>query len=154
MSLSSISFDDISERDLRDQIQAGVPEGILVDYKRDLYGRSDADVKEFLKDVSSFANTAGSHLIIGIDEAAGVPTAIAALSGINPDQELQHLESLARDGLEPRVVGLRMKAVPISSGGFVIVLRIPKSWNPPHRVMAKIPIASTVEIRPARTSSA
>jgi hypothetical protein len=30
-----------------------------------------------------------------------------------------------------------MKAVPITGGGFVIVLRIPKSWNPPHRVRAQ-----------------
>jgi hypothetical protein len=27
--------------------------------------------------------------------------------------------------------------VPITTGGFVIVLRIPKSWNPPHRVSAR-----------------
>jgi hypothetical protein len=136
MALSQASFDDVSERDLLDQIQAGVPEGVLLDYKSDIYGRADADVREFLKDVSSFANTAGGHLIIGIEESGGVPTAIAALTG-DPDQELQRLENLARDGIEPRLVGLRMKAVPITNGGFVIVLRIPKSWNPPHRVSAR-----------------
>ncbi len=136
MALSSINFDDISERDLADQINAGVPEGVLVDYKRDIYGRSDADVKEFLKDVTSFANTAGGHLIIGIDENGGVPTSISPLSG-DPDQELQRLENLVRDGIEPRIAGLRMKSVPIGTGGFVLVLRIPKSWNPPHRVSAR-----------------
>lgn len=132
MTLSNISFDDLSERDLVDQISAGVAEGVLVDYKRELYGRGDADVREFLKDISSFANTAGGHLIIGMDENAGIPTAFAPLTS-DPDQELQRLENLARDGLEPRIVGLRMQAVPIATGGFVIVLRIPKSWNPPHR---------------------
>ncbi len=137
MALSTISFEDLLERDLLDQIQAGVPEGVLVDYKRDMYGRADADVREFLKDVSSFANTAGGHLIIGIDETSGVPTSIAPLTGMDPDQELQRLENMARDGLEPRVASLRMKAVPITAGGFVIVLRIPKSWNPPHRVSAR-----------------
>src|SRR6266849_8967032 len=105
MSLSSINFDDISERDLLDQIQAGVPEGVLIDYKQNLYGRTDADVKEFLKDVSSFGNTAGGHLIIGVHETAGVPTGISALSG---DPDLQRLENLARDGIEPRIAGLRM----------------------------------------------
>jgi Schlafen, AlbA_2 len=112
MALSSISFEDISERDLLDQIQTGVPEGVLLDYKRETYGGGDADVKEFLKDVSSFANTAGGHLIIGIDETGGVPTAISALDG-DSDKELQRLENLARDGIEPRIVGLRMRAVPI-----------------------------------------
>jgi predicted HTH transcriptional regulator len=86
MALSQASFDDLSERDLLDQIQAGVPEGVLLDYKSDIYGRADADVREFLKDVSSFANTAGGHLIIGIDESGGIPTAIAALTG-DPDHK-------------------------------------------------------------------
>jgi hypothetical protein len=136
MPLSNLSFDDLAERDLLDQIQSGVPEGVLVDYKRDLYGRTDADVKEFLKDVSSFANASGGHLIIGMDEAAGIPTALAPLSG-DRDQELQRLENLARDGLEPRIAGLRMKAASLAGGGYVLVLRIPKSWNPPHRVSAR-----------------
>jgi predicted HTH transcriptional regulator len=136
MALSHISFDDLSERDLLDQIQAGVPEGVLVEYKRDMYGRADAGVKEFLKDVSSFANTAGGHLIIGVDETDGVPTCISALYG-SSEQELERLENLARDGIEPRIAGLRMKAVPITTGGFVVVLRIPRSWNPPHRVSAR-----------------
>ncbi|WP_298261385.1 ATP-binding protein [Bradyrhizobium sp.] len=137
MSLSSISFDNISEAHLSEQVSAGVPEGVLVDYKRDMYGRADADVKEFLKDVSSFANSSGGHLAIGIDEVGGVPSAISALSG-DPDQDLQRLESLVRDGLEPRISGLRMKAISISGGGgYVLLLRIPKSWNPPHRVSAR-----------------
>jgi hypothetical protein len=136
MALSNLNFDDLAERDLLDQIQAGVPEGVLVDYKRDLYGRADADIREFLKDVSSFANTSGGHLIIGMDETAGIPTALAPLSG-DSDQELQRLENLARDGLEPRIAGLRMKAVTLTGSGYAIVLRIPKSRNPPHRVAAR-----------------
>ena len=129
MTLSTRNFEEISEQDLLAQIAAGVPEGILVDYKRDMYGGNDAGVREFLKDTSSFANTAGGHLIIGMDEAAGIPTALAPLTG-NADQDLQRLENLARDGLEPRIMGLRIRAVPVS-GGHIIVLRVPKSWTPP-----------------------
>jgi hypothetical protein len=136
MALSNLAFESLSEDDLKEQISTGVPEGVLVDYKRDMYGRGDADAKEFLKDVSSFANTAGGHLIIGLDETAGIPTGIAALNG-DTDQDLQRLENLARDGIEPRIAGLRVKAVSVTGGGYVIVLRIPKSWNPPHRVNAR-----------------
>ena len=136
MALSNIDFDSISETDLMEQISAGVPEGVLLDYKREMYGRSDADAKEFLKDISSFANTAGGHLIIGVDEAAGIPTGIAAVRG-DPDQDLQRLENLARDGIEPRISGLRIRSLPINGGGYVIILRVPKSWNPPHRVSAR-----------------
>jgi hypothetical protein len=136
VSISNLDFEEIAERHLIEQIQVGVPEGVLVDYKKENYGRTDADIKEFLKDVSSFANTAGGHLIIGIDESDGAPIKINALAG-DPDQELQRLENLARDGIEPRISGLRMKSIPISGGGSVIVLRIPKSWSPPHRVSAR-----------------
>jgi hypothetical protein len=95
MSLSNLNFENISESDLLKHVSAGVPEGIFIDYKRDMYGRSDADAKEFLKDVSSFANTSGGHLIIGLDEVAGIPTSITALKG-DSDQDLQRLENLAR----------------------------------------------------------
>jgi hypothetical protein len=58
MPLSNLNFDAISESDLFAQISAGVPEGVLVDYKRAVYGRTDADAKEFLKDISSFVGRA------------------------------------------------------------------------------------------------
>lgn len=109
MTLSNINFDSITEADLVEQVSSGVPEGVLVDYKKEMYGRSDADAKEFLKDVSSFANTSGGHLIVGVDETAGIPTGITALSG-DPDHDLQRLENLARDGIEPRISGLRMSS--------------------------------------------
>src|SRR4051812_46354373 len=101
MALSTLAFDQIGEAHLQALVDAGVPEGVLLEYKRESYGRADADVKEFLKDVSSLANTSGGHLIIGMDEVGGVATALVPLQGIDPDKERQRLENLARDGLEP-----------------------------------------------------
>jgi hypothetical protein len=135
MSIQRANFDDISETDLDDLIQAGVPEGLLLDYKRDPYGSSDADKKEALKDISSFANSAGGHLIIGIEETNGVPTTLRGVR-TDPDSLINRLESLARDGIEPRILGIRMRPVALRGGGTVIVIRIPRSWNPPHRVSA------------------
>jgi hypothetical protein len=137
MSLGNLNFDQIAEAHLQALIETGVPEGIALDYKRKPYGRTDADVKEFLKDVSSFANSVGGHLVVGRDEAGGVAAAIAPIIGLDADQEVQRLENLMRDGIEPRVSGIRTRAVPIATGGFAIVIRIPKSWNPPHRVSAR-----------------
>ena len=53
-------------------------------------------------------------------------------------EQLQRLDSLARDGIEPRIVGIRMKAMSVSGAGVAFVIRIPKSWNPPHRVSARM----------------
>lgn len=137
MSLGSLNFDDISETDLNGLIEVGVPEGFKIEYKRELYGNSHNNKKEAFKDISSFANSFGGHLIIGIKEDNGIPIEITALQDINPDEEIQRFENLIRDGIEPRLTGVKIKAIPIKSGGHVIIIRIPRSWNPPHRVSAK-----------------
>jgi len=119
MSLGNLNFDDISVNDLNELINVGVPEGLNIDYKRDLYGNSDNDKKEVLKDISSFANSFGGHLIIGVDEANGVPTEILGLQNINPDTEIQRIENLTRDGIEPRITGLKIKPIQLDSGNHV-----------------------------------
>jgi hypothetical protein len=137
VTLLNVSFDAVSEAHLQDLVSTGVPEGVFLEYKRTFYGNGDADVKEYLKDVSSFANTHGGDLVIGIEEKGGLARKVSGVAGVNPDTELQRLESLARDGIEPRIVGLQMKAVSVTGGGIVFVIRVPRSWNPPHRVSAR-----------------
>jgi hypothetical protein len=44
----------------------GVAEGRQLDYKEQLPISSDDDKREFLGDVTSFANTAGGDLIYGV----------------------------------------------------------------------------------------
>ena len=133
MTIFRPNFSDIDEGDVEQLLTSGQAEGVQVEFKRDIYGNSDSDKKEYLKDISSFANTAGGHLLIGIDENQGIASAISPFQG-DPDAALQRLEQIARTAIEPRVFGIQMKAVPLTSGGSIFVIRIPKSWNPPHRV--------------------
>jgi hypothetical protein len=93
VALLNVSFDAVSEAHLQELVSTGVPEGVLIEYKRTTYGGSDADVKEYLKDVSSFANTHGGDLI---EEKEGVAERVAGLSGVDPDEERQRLESDAQ----------------------------------------------------------
>jgi hypothetical protein len=137
LSISNTSFEEISEPDLQTLIDTGVSEGHLIEYKSNLYGRNDEQIKEFLKDVSSFANTYGGHLLVGMEESEGVASRIAPICGVDVDAEIARLENLLRDGLEPRVLGIRVRAVAVSPTGSVIVVRVPRSWNPPHRVSAR-----------------
>ena len=55
-------LDTIREEDLYLLISDGIIEGKTIEYKRDSYGNTDDSKKEFLKDVSSFANTSGGFL--------------------------------------------------------------------------------------------
>ena len=133
MSIFRPLLEDVVEADVAQLVADAQNEGLSVEFKRDMYGNADADRKEFLKDLSSFANSAGGHLVIGIEEAQGVAIAVVPIVG-DSDATLQRLEQIARTGIEPRIVGIRMRAVPTATGGFVCVIRIPRSWNPPHRV--------------------
>lgn len=135
--IDRLDFDNLSENDLTELIVGQVPEGLRIDYKRDLYGNSDADRREVLKDISGFANAFGGHLIVGMEEQNGLATSIPGVPDVDPDKVVLWFEQLARTGLEPRIQGLRTRAVPLSSGASCFVLRIPRSWHPPHRVSAQ-----------------
>lgn len=136
MTIERAVFDEISEADLAELVTAGAPEGPRLEYKRDTYGNADGDKREALKDISSFANTQGGHLIIGVEETEGIPNALLGLGATNVDQEILRLEQLARSGIEPRILGIRTRAVPLAAGGHCLVMRIPRSWHLPHRVSA------------------
>jgi predicted HTH transcriptional regulator len=53
---------------LQNLINNKIPESKILDYKRDKIGRKDTNKKEFLFDVSSFANIDGGNLILWVDE--------------------------------------------------------------------------------------
>lgn len=132
MALLDIPLDRITEADLQRLIAAGAAESLYVDYKQATYGGKEADHAELLADVSSFANAAGGDLVIGVAEARGIPSAIVPFTG-NADDERRRLEDIARTGLEPRI-RIQTRAVPLAAGGAVIIVRVPRSYAPPHRV--------------------
>ena len=133
------AFEDVREQDLQDLIASARPEGRQLDYKASLPVASDPDKKEFMADVCSFANSSGGDILYGIDEqrengrATGLPGAITGVGSVNVDAEVLRLESMARDGLAPRVTGVRVRGIQTGAGPVVLV-RVPRSWNAPHMV--------------------
>lgn len=67
------NIDRITEEDLQALIDNAVSERKTIEYKRSLSINRDSERKEFLADVSSFANASGGDLIYGITEAGGIP---------------------------------------------------------------------------------
>jgi hypothetical protein len=134
MALLHIPLDQIDEKHLRALITAGAAESRSIDYKRTTYGDRHADYAEFLADVSSFANTAGGDLVLGVDAKNGIPTDITPLI-VPMDKEILRLEEVARGGLQPRIANFSPHVVEIRGGGNVLILRVPRSYNAPHRVI-------------------
>ncbi len=140
----SQQFDLIDSIGIENLITGEVAESKTLEYKQKLPGSSDDDRKEFLADVSAFANTSGGDLIYGISEqrdsnskTMGIPDKAEGLANCNADEEIRRLHSMIQDGLAPRIIGIQIKAVHGFPNGPIIVIRIPKSWNSPHMVIYK-----------------
>ena len=128
------AIDAINEDDIKNLKTENVSEIKTLEYKRDLPTNSYDSKKEFLADASSFANAGGGHLIFGIEEENGLPKNIIGFENIDPDAEILRLENLIRDNIEPRIQGVSMRAIALSTKNTIILIRIPQSWTQPHVV--------------------
>src|SRR5258708_11075903 len=137
-SLESITEQDIQEL-INSQFNAQKAERRTVEYKQALPGGTDDNKKEFLADVSFYANGAGGDLLFGIEEQAGIPTKLAGVQLADVEEQKLRLENMLRDGIAPRLPRADIHPVSLSSkpGHYVLLLRIQKSWLSPHRVIFK-----------------
>ncbi len=127
-------INEITEGDLLELIEHQDSETKLIDYKKELHSNDRPGSIELLSDVSSFANASGGHLVFGMNENKGIPVSLTPLILTNPDAVILQLEQKIRDGISPRIHNIEIGEVRLSSTGFAIVIRIPRSWAAPHRV--------------------
>lgn len=140
------NFTDITKEDIDFLIDNKISEIKTLEYKEKLPGPQDSDKKEFLSDISSFANSSGGDVIYGIKEArnkegkkTGEPETVVPLKGITADDAKQKIENLIRTGIEPRIP-VHVKVVDgydPDGKGFIILVRIPQSFASPHMVTFK-----------------
>lgn len=129
----------LEESDLQVLVDNQVSEHKTFEYKEALPGNADGDKKEFLADVSSFANASGGDLIYGIREQSGVPIELNGLELSDVDAEILRLESCIQTGIAPRlfrIVETHPVALPTKQR-YAIVIRVRKSWAAPHMVTFK-----------------
>ncbi len=130
------SVDQITEETLQALKDNSVSEGKTIEYKQSLPSKSDSGKKEFLADVSSFANASGGDLIYGVSESKGIITAIDGLEVDDIDQEISRLDNIIRTGIQPRLTSVTISPpIPLENSKVALIIRIPKSWISPHRVI-------------------
>jgi hypothetical protein len=135
------AFAGIDKDDIDSLVTNQVKEGRTIEYKATLPGVKDAEKKEFLADVSSFANAAGGDLLYGVvekrdekNEPTGIPERIAGLPGLNADVEIRRLHSMIQAGIGPRIAGVHLRTVDGFRDGPVLLIRVRKSYSAPHMV--------------------
>jgi hypothetical protein len=133
MALIEKPLELITEQDLLDLISNQVCEDKRIEFKATLPNDSDKQKKEFLADVSSFANASGGDLVFGMKAQNGVASQLVGLQLPSLDAEILRLENILRDGLDPRVPNIRIQGIPLTSA-VALVIRVTRSWIPPHRV--------------------
>lgn len=133
-------LESITEEDLKGLVENQVIEKKHLEYKRSLPSNRDSDKKEFLADIISFANTSGGDIIYGIaqDNETGYPSELAGIDLPNGDQEILRLESIIRDGIEPRIIPqVATRSFTLTNSKTALIIRIQKSWLSPHRIKFK-----------------
>lgn len=131
------TIEEIDKSDIDSLIASGIPETRALDYKASLPGNSDSDKKEFLADISSFANTGGGHILYGVSEEQGVPIEATGVGEIDVDAEILRLDQILLAGIEPRIPILQIRSIAGFTSGPVIVVEIGNSWVSPHMVAFK-----------------
>jgi hypothetical protein len=135
MALLHLPLAQITAAHLQMLIDDGARESRYIDYKQQSYGNDDRAKEEFRADISSFANTDGGDIVIGMATKGDAPTAICPLA-LDVPREKERLEQMARSGLEPQLPLVDVRTVPVA-GGDVLIIRVERSYVQPHRVTLK-----------------
>lgn len=129
MSIHDKDFECITEADLLQLIENKVPEGQRIEYKSD-----KLKPDQYSEQISAFANSSGGDLFIGITEKNGFPIEINGILLDNPDAEILKLTTLMSDTLDPSFKQGLVRCIHLSGDHYVMVIRVPKSWDGPHRI--------------------
>lgn len=130
-------FDDIEKSDIDALLENKVAEGRTLEYKRILQLRPDKEKKEFLADISAFANASGGDILFGVDEdtegGRAIPKEIKGLEEFREDHILQQIDQVILTNIAPRIT-YRTKVISGFELGPVLLIRVWQSWNRPHMV--------------------
>lgn len=125
---------DVQESDLLAIIEDRVREGKTIEFKRQLSIATSDEKKEFLKDITSFANSSGGDIIYGMEEDDAIASGLSGLEIESFDIESTRLQQIINNGVSPRLDGVGIHPVNLTSGRIALIVRIPCSWNRPHMV--------------------
>jgi hypothetical protein len=128
------ALDEIKVEDILLLVENKITEGGRLDFKRDHYGRSDKDKREFAADVTAMANASGGHLIIGVGEDQGRASSAEGVETSDPDKLVLMAAESLRSMIEPEIFGLKTRWLRLADSRGFLIIHVPRSWSAPHAV--------------------
>lgn len=117
-----LDLEQVDEASLQRLVTNQTPEGLRLEFKRELSLDTKEARREAAKDLSALANTAGGRILYGIEETE-LPDGSKVAGGIRPltDGALEaRLADVLVSAVHPRP-RFATRQVPIAQGGFVLV---------------------------------
>jgi hypothetical protein len=133
--MTEIELSKITEADLQRLITSSASESNSIEYKERLTLNTDPEKKEILKDLSAFANSSGGDILFGVKAEKGIPKQLVGIEIDNKDSMTLRIEDILRYGMQPRIPNVKIHFVPLQNNRSVLIIRVPKSWLSPHRVV-------------------
>lgn len=125
----------IGYADIEALVRADRSEGRTLDYKVALSNGDHKGTRDFLADVTAFANTDGGDIIVGIaEDGNGTAGAIVGIARAGLDEKLRGLEDQLRTLVDPRIPDFRTHLVDCPDGKVILIMRVGASLVAPHRV--------------------
>ena len=130
---------EITVSDLQELVELGIQEGREIEYKEylDLSTDENDHKATFIGEVTSFANSQGGDLIVGLPDNDGTPSKVTGIpldKGI--DHTLEQWASVLRRQTDPSLptAAFDIEAIPVEDDRAVVIVRTERSWRAPHRV--------------------
>ena len=122
--ITSITFEDIENF-----CREGVPEGLTVEYKREF----PADNEKLAKVISSFANTQGGIVLIGVEEKDGKPISVKCIDYFEGIHE--KITSICLKNIYPPIFPeIHVCPSPQDENKVVVIIRVAESDETLHWV--------------------
>lgn len=128
-------LDQITLDDIEALVRFQRSESRTLDFKEAFPSGGHKGVRDFLADVTAFANTDGGDIIIGVrEDKNGVAAEVVGIDPNGLDQELRRIDDQLRSLVDPSVPSFKVRELQQPDGNSVLVMRVGASLIAPHRV--------------------
>ncbi|MFG1404143.1 AlbA family DNA-binding domain-containing protein [Xanthobacter sediminis] len=130
------ALDEIALDDIEKLVFYRRSEGVTLDFKEAFPSADHKGTRDFLADVTAFANTDGGDIVIGVrEDGNGTAAELVGIDAAGLDEALRRIDDQLRNCIDPRIPFFRVRTISLVNGKAVLVMRVGASLIAPHRVV-------------------